>query len=129
MFALRWLMPCPLLMLRFVGLGGVFYAPSGNAFSRWLLSAISNFRWERPAKGFFALFSQLVDASVFPTPLLLVDCCIRLGVYFFLRLVRWLVSCPVVQRRRWRAPIPFQPSIPAPIHRFPYHPTPLLLYP
>ncbi len=80
-FALRWLVPCPMLMLRVVGLGGVFYALSGNAFSRWLLSAISNFRWERPAESFFALFSQLVDASVFPAPLLLVGCCTHLGVF------------------------------------------------
>ncbi len=61
--------------------GWSFYAPSGNAFSRWLLSAISNFRWERPAEGFSALFSQLVDASVFPAPLLLVGCCTCLGVF------------------------------------------------
>ncbi len=70
----------PIVDVAYCWPGWSFYALSGNAFSKWLLSAISNFLWERPAEG-LALFSQLVDAGVFPAPLLLVGCCTRLGVF------------------------------------------------
>ncbi len=70
------------------------------------VSNISNFLWERPAEG-LALFSQLVDASVFPAPLLLVGCCTCLGVFPRVGAMVGVVSVGDVACFIFLSPFPF----------------------